>query len=40
MESELIHSSHTHSLLLSQLLQQAEHWHLTLQADIAALENM
>ena len=39
MESELIYSYHTHSLLLTQLLRQAEHWHLTLVADISALEN-
>lgn len=39
VESELIHTSHTHSLLIGQLLQQAEHWHLTMTADISSLEN-
>ena len=39
MESELIHSAHTNTLLLRQLFQQGEKWHLTLQADISELEN-
>ena len=39
MATELIHTSHTHSLLVAQLLQQAEKWHLTMKADISALEN-
>lgn len=39
VESELIHTSHTHSLLIGQLLQQAERWHLTMTADISSLEN-
>ena len=39
MESELVHSAHTNTLLLRQLFQQAEKWHLTLQADISELEN-
>lgn len=39
VESELIHISHTHSLLIGQLLQQAECWHLTMTADISSLEN-
>ena len=39
METELIHTSHTHSLLVSQLLQQAETWHLNMKVDISALEN-
>jgi leucine zipper transcription factor-like protein 1 len=39
METELIHTSHTHSLLVAQLLQQAETWHLNMKVDISALEN-
>jgi leucine zipper transcription factor-like protein 1 len=39
METELIHASHTHSLLVAQLLQQAETWHLNMKVDISALEN-
>ena len=39
MESELIHTSHTHSLLVAQLLRQAEKWHLTMTADMSSLEN-
>ena len=39
VESELINTSHTNVLLLRQLFQQAEQWHLKLQADISELEN-
>eukprot|EP00057_Strongylocentrotus_purpuratus_P009368 XP_011663842.1 PREDICTED: leucine zipper transcription factor-like protein 1 isoform X1 [Strongylocentrotus purpuratus] len=39
VESELINTSHTNVLLLRQLFQQAEKWHLKLQADISELEN-
>ncbi|XP_054751434.1 leucine zipper transcription factor-like protein 1 [Lytechinus pictus] len=39
MELELINTSHTNVLLLRQLFQQAEKWHLKLQADISELEN-
>ena len=39
MESELMHSSHTNVLLLQQLLQQADNWHLTMKADVSAMEN-
>uniref|UniRef100_T1J0I5 Leucine zipper transcription factor-like protein 1 n=1 Tax=Strigamia maritima TaxID=126957 RepID=T1J0I5_STRMM len=39
VESELINSSHTNAILLRQLFQQAEQWHLKLLADTAQLEN-
>ena len=39
VDTELIHTSHTNVLLLIQLFQQAEKWHLKLQADISELEN-
>ncbi|XP_077993397.1 leucine zipper transcription factor-like protein 1 [Glandiceps talaboti] len=39
VELELINTSHTNVLLLRQLFQQAEKWHLKLQADISELEN-
>ena len=39
VDSELIHTGHTNVLLLMQLFQQAEKWHLKLQADISELEN-
>ena len=39
VESELINTAHTNVLLLRQLFQQAEQWHLKLQADISELEN-
>ncbi len=39
VESELINTSHTNVLLLRQVFQQAEKWHLKLQADISELEN-
>lgn len=39
MESELLNTAHTNVLLLRQLFQQAEKWHLKLQADISELEN-
>ena len=39
LESELINTSHTHVLLLRQLFQQAEKWHLTLKPDVSVLEN-
>jgi leucine zipper transcription factor-like protein 1 len=39
VDTELIHTSHTNVLLLMQLFQQAEKWHLKLQADISELEN-
>ena len=39
VESELINTAHTNILLLRQVFQQAEKWHLKLQADISELEN-
>ena len=39
VESELINTAHTNVLLLRQVFQQAEKWHLKLQADISELEN-
>ncbi|KAK2167363.1 hypothetical protein NP493_1278g00031 [Ridgeia piscesae] len=39
VETELINTAHTNILLLRQLFQQAEKWHLKLQADISELEN-
>ncbi|ESN96260.1 hypothetical protein HELRODRAFT_68387, partial [Helobdella robusta] len=39
VETELIHTSHTVVLMLVQLFQQAEKWHLKLQPDISELEN-
>eukprot|EP00118_Oscarella_pearsei_P000861 m.5985 g.5985 ORF g.5985 m.5985 type:complete len:303 (+) comp14637_c0_seq2:355-1263(+) len=39
VESELIHTSHTNVLLLRQVFQQAEKWHLKLNADVSELEN-
>ncbi|XP_038078645.1 leucine zipper transcription factor-like protein 1 isoform X2 [Patiria miniata] len=39
VESELINTAHTNVLLLRQLFQQAEKWHLKLIADISELEN-
>ena len=39
VDNELDHTAHTNILLLIQLFQQAEKWHLKLQADISELEN-
>lgn len=39
VESELLNTAHTNVLLLRQLFQQAEKWHLKMQADISELEN-
>ena len=39
VELELINTTHTNVLLLRQLFQQSEKWHLKLQADISELEN-
>ena len=39
MESELLNSSHSSVLLLLQLLNQAEKWHLKLNCDVSSLEN-
>jgi len=39
IDNELNHTAHTNILLLVQLFQQAEKWHLKLQADISELEN-
>lgn len=39
VESELNHTTHTNILMLVQLFQQAENWHLKLHADISELEN-
>jgi len=39
VDNELDHTAHTNILLLVQLFQQAEKWHLKLQADISELEN-
>lgn len=39
VEGELLHASHTNSLLLTRLFKQAQKWHLTLDADTSDLEN-
>ena len=39
VETELINTAHTNVLLLRQLCQQAEKWHLKLHADLSELEN-
>ncbi|PAA63017.1 hypothetical protein BOX15_Mlig011437g4 [Macrostomum lignano] len=39
VEAELINGAHTNILLLRQLFQQAEKWHLRLSADVSELEN-
>ncbi|KAK2146252.1 hypothetical protein LSH36_622g00032 [Paralvinella palmiformis] len=39
VDLELINTTHTNVLLLRQLFQQSEKWHLKLQADISELEN-
>ncbi|KAL5009653.1 hypothetical protein ScPMuIL_011958 [Solemya velum] len=39
VDSELINTVHTNILLMRQVFQQAEKWHLKLQADISELEN-
>ncbi|KAJ9593406.1 hypothetical protein L9F63_015032 [Diploptera punctata] len=39
IETELITSTHMTILLLKQLFEQAEKWHLRLQADLSELEN-
>lgn len=39
VDEELLNTAHTNVLLLRQLFQQAENWHLKLQADISELEN-
>ena len=39
VEAELINTAHTNVLLLRQLFQQSEKWHLKLAADISELEN-
>lgn len=39
VDQELMNTSHMNALLLVQLFQQAEKWHLKLQADISELEN-
>lgn len=39
VETELINTAHTNTLLLRQLFCQAEKWHLKLQADVSELEN-
>jgi len=39
IDNELDHTAHTNILMLVQLFQQAEKWHLKLQADISELEN-
>ena len=39
VESELIACSHTNVLLLKQVFEQAQKWHLNLDADLAELEN-
>lgn len=39
VEVELVESSHTTVLLLSQYFGQAEHWHMKLTSNIAQLEN-
>ena len=39
LEGELLHASHTNSLLLSDLFKQAQKWHLNLDVETANLEN-
>ncbi len=39
VDSDLLNSSHTNTLILRQLFQQAEKWHLKLQANIAKIED-
>ncbi|ELT99246.1 hypothetical protein CAPTEDRAFT_2656 [Capitella teleta] len=39
VETEFINTAHTNILLLRQLFQQAEKWHLKLNADVSELEN-
>ncbi|KAG1654921.1 Leucine zipper transcription factor-like protein 1 [Nymphon striatum] len=39
LESELINATHTNILLLQQMFEQGEKWHLKLQVDISQLEN-
>ena len=39
VESELIAYSHTNVLLLKQIFEQAQKWHINLDADLAELEN-
>lgn len=39
LESELINATHTNILLLQQMFEQAEKWHLKLQVDVSQLEN-
>ncbi|GAB1608314.1 leucine zipper transcription factor-like protein 1 [Argonauta hians] len=40
MESELINMAHTNILLIRQMFQQSENWHLKLRADVSELENV
>ena len=37
--SDLIHNSHTSGLLLRQLFQQAEKWHLKLTVDLSEIQS-
>ena len=39
VESELINTAHTNVLMMRQMFQQAEKWHLKMSADISELEN-
>lgn len=39
LSSELMHNSHTSTLLLLQMFQQAEKWHLKLQLDLSEMES-
>lgn len=39
VESELLNTGHTNAILLRQLFQQAQQWHLKLQPDTSELEN-
>ena len=39
VDSELINSAHTHAILLRQLFQTADRWHLNLEPKISELEN-
>ncbi len=39
VDSDLLNSSHTNVLLLRQLFQQEDKWHLKLQANIAEIED-
>ena len=39
VSSDMIHSTHRTGLMLQQIFQQADKWHLKLQLDLAQLES-